>query len=89
MSKELEKAKAKVRNIKGVYNHLIIFVVMNLIFLAVVLYIDFSVNYFINFFVLPWGMGIFIQWMIVFKWNPFVSKKWEKRKIKEYLDKED
>ncbi|GAK93490.1 hypothetical protein JCM19298_2209 [Nonlabens ulvanivorans] len=35
------------------------------------------------------GMGIFIQWMIVFKWNPFVSKKWEKRKIKEYLDKED
>ncbi|MGJ8685165.1 MAG: 2TM domain-containing protein [Nonlabens sp.] len=89
MSNELEKAKTRVKYIKGVYNHLIIFVVMNLIFLAVVLYIDFSVNYFINFFVLPWGMGIFIQWMLVFKWNPFTSKKWKERKIKEYLDKEE
>lgn len=84
-----EKATRKLKHIKGFYNHLIIFVVMNLIFLAVVLYIDFSLNYFINFFVLPWAMGIFIQWMLTFKWNPFVSKDWEERKIQEYLDKKD
>ncbi|MEN8816137.1 MAG: 2TM domain-containing protein [Nonlabens sp.] len=89
MSEEFEKAKKKLHYIKGFYNHVIIFIIMNLIFLGVALYIDLSINYFINFFVLPWGMGLFIQWMLVFKWNPFTSKDWEKRKIQEFIDKED
>ncbi|WP_438962009.1 2TM domain-containing protein [Nonlabens sp.] len=84
-----EKATRKLKYIKGFYNHLIIFMIMNLIFLTLVLYIDFNINYFINFFVLPWAMGIFVQWVLVFKWNPFTGKDWEKRKIQEYLDKKD
>lgn len=89
MSNQLEKAKTKVKNIKGFYNHIIIFVIMNFIFLAVVIYIDFSVKYFVNFFVLPWAMGIFVQWMLTFKWNPFTNKKWEQRKIKELIEEQD
>lgn len=38
---------------------------------------------------LGWGMGLFFHAMQAFGWNPFFSKEWENRKLRQFLDEED
>lgn len=37
---------------------------------------------------LGWGIGVFFHALGTFNLNPFFGKKWEERKIKEYMEKE-
>ncbi len=91
---KLEKAKKRVEKIKGFYVHATAYVLVNLFLLLAATGL-FS-NGFINLhmpgwahFTTPffWGIGLFFHGVGVFKSGVF--KKWEDRKIKEFLEKED
>lgn len=71
------KAKERVQEIKGFYNHLIIFTVIHVMILATILYFNGDLKFFITFTALGWGIGLLVHAVIVFKWNPFTVKQWE------------
>ncbi|MGJ8685164.1 MAG: 2TM domain-containing protein [Nonlabens sp.] len=85
----LQKAKKRVNDLKGFYNHLMVFIVIHALILAAVLYFDGNLKFFITFSVLGWGIGLFIHALVVFKWNPFTGKDWEQRKLKEFLEEQE
>ncbi|MFK8061397.1 MAG: 2TM domain-containing protein [Polaribacter sp.] len=93
------RAKKRVKEIKGFYIHLMVYVVVN-IFLSCIIIFGLSQSgdsfdeiisnfgiYSTWFF---WGIGIFFHWMGVFGFKSIgFGKDWEEKKIKEMLDKED
>lgn len=80
------RARARVEEIKAFYNHLFIFIIVN-IGLA-------SFNYYQNewlfiWFLFPlggWALGLIGHAIATFSSNPFTGKDWEQRKIQEILD---
>lgn len=83
------KAKARVKEIKGFYDHLITFTIINLIILAAVLFWDGDFLFFFIVSVCGWGIGLFAHGLKVFQWNPFTGKDWEERKIQELIDQQE
>lgn len=82
------KALKRVQEIKGFYNHLIIFIVINLLILAAALYFNKDMIFFFVVSVCGWGIGLFSHAMKTFDWNPLTGKDWEQRKIQEFLDQQ-
>jgi uncharacterized ion transporter superfamily protein YfcC len=93
-----ERAKKQVENEKGWYTHLSVYLVIN--FLLQLFYAGvFDSGSFTQYFpwwvklTTPffWGLSLLVHWIYVFKGakisKPF--KKWEERKIQEYIDKEE
>ena len=88
-------AKKRVEEIKGFYVHMTIYLIVNLILFL------FAANVFngldrMHFpswghFTTPffWGIGLFFHGLKAFRRNITPIKKWEERKIKEYLEKEE
>ncbi|ARN76841.1 hypothetical protein BST97_01850 [Nonlabens spongiae] len=82
-------AKEQVGEIRGFYHHLLIYIVIN----AGIAYL----NYFIDQWAFPWflfplggwGLGVIGHAIGTFNLNPFLSKDWEERKIKEIVEKEN
>lgn len=90
------RAKKKVETLKGFYSHLLVFVMVNIIILlfsANVLNskpLDFKhwSNYAIAFF---WGIGLVSHAIYVyfeFKFNNVLLKRWEEKKIKQFLEEQ-
>ena len=83
------KAKERVEKIKKFYTGLI-FYVFFIGFLA-------ALNYYTNgwsymwflWAAFGWGIGLFFQAAKAFRWNPFLGKDWEERKLKEFLEEEE
>jgi hypothetical protein len=82
-----QKAKERVEAIKGLYIHLIVYVVVNLIL--------FSINMIVSpdslwFFwpLMGWGVGLFIHALSVFGFGPGFGADWEERKIRELMENE-
>jgi hypothetical protein len=83
------RAKERVEGIKKFYTSLIMFVVF-ISFLA-------ALNYYTNewrymwflWAAFGWGIGLFFQAVKAFRWNPFLGKNWEERKMKEFMDDEN
>ncbi len=89
-----EKAKKRVKKEKGFYSHFMVYIVINLILLFI--NSDFINQGFNNWFhwhlyttPLFWGIGLFFHGVSVFGKNSIFNKEWEKRKIKELMDKDD
>ncbi|HET8754039.1 MAG TPA: 2TM domain-containing protein [Salinimicrobium sp.] len=88
-----EEAKHRVKRIRGFYIHLSVYILVNLFLLIVdnrntsvfgfnqIDFSDFSTAFF-------WGIGLFCHWLSVFGHNLMFGKKWEERKIQEYMEKE-
>lgn len=91
--KELyEMAQKRIKEIKGFYIHLLVYVIVN-IFIFVGssnILTSKSINIEFGHLSLPffWGIGLFAHWAGVFGPNLFLGKNWEEKKIKEILDKE-
>ncbi len=96
--KKYERAKKQVENEKAWYTHLfayIVFCTIEQLFYAGV-FDDGMFTSYIPFWtrlITPtlWGIGLFLHWLYVFKgfrFN-FFYKKWEARKIKEYMEEEE
>ena len=84
------RAKKKVDSLIGFYWHLAVYIVVN-IFL--ILLIGFNSDQGFSGFgpystALFWGIGLFFHFIGVFGPDFFFGKDWEKRKLKEYMDKE-
>ncbi|WP_223034920.1 2TM domain-containing protein [Hanstruepera marina] len=95
----LDKAERRVKEIKSFYVHVFIYLVSNLVWIMILLYYNEMSSYTQYGFwgkgygqvpmAVLWGVGILIHWFLVFGKNISFSKKWESRKIKQLLDKEN
>lgn len=92
-----KRAELKVKQMKGFYWHLFWYLVVNIFltfggtFNHLIKYgeFNFSEIHFGNFTVwFFWGIGLAGHWLKVFGNNFVFSRDWEKRKIKEYMDKD-
>ncbi len=92
--KRYERAQKRVKDEKGFYSHLTVYIIINIFLLFI--NTDFINQgfsqwtqwhiYFTPFF---WGIGLFFHWIKVFNPNIVFSKQWEERKIKEIMDQDD
>lgn len=94
-----EKALKRVKQIKGFYNHLMIYIIFNIILIAIkwksVLFVlnetKIEDEGFINWMYIDilstpiiWGIAVIIHGLYVFKFNS-TFRGWEERKIKELM----
>lgn len=83
------RAQKKVKKIVGFYWHLASYVIINLFLIIVIVsgnnplwsFGTFSTAIF-------WGIGLFFHFLGVYGPDFLFGKNWEKRKIKEYMDKD-
>ena len=82
-------AQKRVKDIKGFYVHLVVYLFINTAIFVVTTQDEGFVNglsdisnYTTIFF---WGIGLFAHWASVFGPNFIFGKKWEEKKIKELL----
>ena len=93
---KFERAQKRVKDIKGFYTHLVIYLVINTILLLIQLEQfnyelgDLNITIFAYlstpFF---WGIGLFFHGVHVFRHKFKFFRNWEERKIKEYMEKEE
>ncbi|MFY0604113.1 MAG: 2TM domain-containing protein [Flavobacteriaceae bacterium] len=93
------KAKKRVKDIKGFYSHLSVYIIINIFISGIILYgltydgnDDFS-EAISNFGVYStwvfWGIGLFFHWLGVFGFKNVLGKSWEEKKIKELMDEDE
>ncbi|AVR46105.1 histidine kinase [Christiangramia fulva] len=80
------RAREQVKKEKGFYGNLIAYLIV-IPALAVFNYLTVDFVWVI-FPAIGWGLGLALHAVQVFDWNPFLSKEWEERKIKEIIEKE-
>ncbi|MCK8522886.1 2TM domain-containing protein [Aquimarina sp. D1M17] len=89
-----QRAKMRVEKEKGFYNHLTVYIIINIALLFInSQVIDNGIDSLLDWklYITPilWGIGLLIHGITVFNTNKIFSKDWEERKIKELMDKED
>ena len=94
---KLEKAKKRVKELKGFYIHLTIYILVNTFISTIKIVVDLgegaSFNEaFFNFGIFAvwffWGIGLFFHGLKVFSNNVFFGKDWEEKQIQKYMDKD-
>ena len=93
------KAKKRVKDIKGFYSHLAVYLVINTFISGVIIFgltheDDYSFTGAISHFGvystwLFWGIGLLFHWLGVFGFKNVLGKSWEERKIKELMEEEN
>lgn len=90
---KLKRVKKRVEEMKGFYVHLAVYIVINM-FILVNIYLSTSkdgesfwqIGHFATTFF--WGLGVVFHATHVFSLNPFLSKGWEEKQIKKYIEKQ-
>lgn len=86
-------AEKRLKQVKGFYHHVFWYVVVNIAVIAVIALSVKSSDEFWDFgtfgATLFWGIGLLFHGIGVFGNNILFSKDWEKRKIKEYMEREE
>ena len=83
------RAKKKVDSLIGFYWHFAVYVVVN-VFLIILIGVNAGFNGFGPYATAVfWGIGLLFHFLSVFGPDFFFGKDWEKRKIKEFMDKEE
>ena len=85
--KRYEKAKERVQEIKGFFGNLLAYCIV-IPFLAWINYrtTDFP---WVLFPALGWGIGLVTHGMEAYGYNPLWGRRWEERKIKEFMEQDD
>jgi len=94
---KLVRAQKRVKDLKGFYIHLIVYILVN-IFISITTIMarmnggeTFNQAFF-NFGTFStaffWGIGLAFHGVKVFNYNPFFTKDWEKRQIEKYIEKD-
>lgn len=82
------EAKRKVKELKGFYIHLVVYVLVNLFIIARNVQEGDSLydvdNYWTGIF---WGIGLLVHGIRVLVPNIFLGRDWEERKTRELMDK--
>ena len=82
------QAKEKVKEIKKFYGSLISYVIVIGALAALNYWVDQLRHPWFLWAAFGWGLGLIFQAAKAFDWNPFISKDWEERKIKEYMERD-
>lgn len=81
-----QRAKKRLDDVKGFYTDLICYVIIN-IFLFALNYIFTPGTWWFIFPLVFWGIGVIFHFLGVFVFeNKLFGKKWEEKKIKEYME---
>lgn len=82
--KRYQKAKEKVEKIKGFYGNLISYCIV----IPFLMYLNYQTTSFpwVIFPILGWGFGLAAHGMEAFGYNPLWGKRWEERKMREYME---
>ena len=82
-----EEAKKQVKEIKGFYVHLLVFIAVNIFLIFINL--KYSPEHLWFFWTtMGWDVGVLFHGLGVFKVMPFFGKNWEQKKINELMDKD-
>lgn len=97
-----ERAKKKVNCLKGFYNHLAIFLIVNLVILLIrlelipIIYInaeDTNIQSWLDWntygITLVWGIVLLVHGLWVFQNKVTILKNWEEKKVKNLVEKEE
>ncbi len=86
--KKYLRAKKSVEKVKEVYVHVAVFVlIMPIIIISNIMFVP-RFHYF-WFALFGWGLAVFLHWLVAIGFeSSLFGKDWEKRKIKEAMDKE-
>ncbi|MFT3795758.1 2TM domain-containing protein [Flavobacterium sp.] len=88
----MERARKRVKAMMGFYKHLMVYVVVNAVLLAIKYFnLDpgetfFELGNFSTAFF--WGIGLVFHAMSVFGTHAFLGSDWEERKIRQIMEKE-
>ncbi len=86
---KLLKARERVRKIKGFYNNVITFVLVNILLLIINLVTDRG-NIWFYWVTLIWGFILIVQAINLFTIrNRFLGDEWEEKKVRELLEREN
>ncbi len=93
------KAQKRVKEIKGFYWHLFWYLFINIVWLAIIIYFNAEESFFqFGFWGMGyglianaslWGIGLFFHWFVVYGRHLTFSKRWEERKIKQFMEEEN
>lgn len=85
--KRYQKAKERVEAVKGFYGNLIAYCIV----IPCLAFLNLKTTSFpwIIFPVLGWGFGLLTHGMEAFGYNPIWGKRWEEKKLRELMEKED
>lgn len=81
-----ERAKKRVKRIKGFYIHVLVYVLVNVMIL-VLKYLKHGKIEFHDWGIGLWGIGLIIHGLSVFLPNFILGSNWEERKIREIMEK--
>ncbi len=82
------RAKERVEELKKFYGNLASYVFV-IALLAVINYLTYWEYKWFLWAALGWGIGLFFHAVKTFRWNPFFSRDWEERKIREFMDEDE
>ena len=85
--KRYQKAKERVEAIKGFYGNLTAYCLV----IPFLIFLNYRTTDFpwVIFPILGWGFGLTMHGMEAFGYNPLWGKRWEEKKIRELMDKDD
>ena len=87
-----QAAQKRVKDIKGFYIHLVVYIFINAAIFAVSTQDEGFINGLSNLYnystIFFWGIGLFAHWASVFGPNFIFGKKWEEKKIKELMEQD-
>jgi 2TM domain len=80
------RARRRVREIRGFYVHVAVFVAVNIL-LHLINFVATPKVYWAFWPLVGWGIGLLAHGLAAYRWMPFLGKDWEERKIRELMDK--
>ena len=85
-NEKLKRAKKRVKNKKGFYTHLAIYVIVGLFFYTLNM-VTWSGTLWFFFPLLPWGVGILIHYLLEFgiPFTKVLSPEWEEKELAKEL----
>ncbi|WP_317169045.1 2TM domain-containing protein [Poritiphilus flavus] len=85
--KRYQKAKEKVEAIKGFYGNVTAYCIV----IPFLIWLNLRTTSFpwVIFPMLGWGFGLLMHGMEAYGYNPLLGKRWEEKKIKELMEKDD
>jgi hypothetical protein len=81
-----DRAKKRVEEIKGFYTHAIVYILVNA-FLIILNLMTSPGQYWFQWPLLGWGIGLFFHGLSVFVFGRFLGPEWEEKKIRQIMDR--